>query len=282
MLVAETPAAYRFITQPEHGTQVGAFAAYWGTETFTAPTPRAPVVMAAAHHDAGWYDYDLAPHLVDGAPAGVLDTTREEWTRFYDHGIATVAERDPYAGLLCAMHGAGVRQGRYGTQSDLPDTSSEFAAFIDEQERRQRSLVDDLAAHPVYGAHVGDDDRQALSALHDGAVPDTDGPSGVYRNYRLLQTWDRLSLYCCTTTAHEEATIGPVPVRPDEPETELTLTPVDGGIEVEPFPFDTAPLATTVDTRTVPRSAFDPDDEASLVRAYYDAPRNSRTFRFVA
>jgi hypothetical protein len=238
--------------------------------------------MAAAHHDAGWYDYDLAPHLVDGAPAGVLDTTREEWTRFYDHGIETVAGRDPYAGLLCAMHGAGVRKGRYGTQSDLPDTADEFAGFIDEQERRQRALLEELTDHPVYGPHVGDADRDVLAALHDGVVPDGATGSGVYRNYRLLQAWDRLSLYCCTTVDHAEATVGPVPVRPGEPAVELTLTPVDDGISVEPYPFGTTPLTTVVDVRVVPRTAFEPGDEDGLVRAYYDAPLRSRTFRFVA
>ena len=58
MLVAEASDACRFITQPEHGTQVGRFADRWGNETFAQPAPSAPVTMAAALHDAGWYDSD--------------------------------------------------------------------------------------------------------------------------------------------------------------------------------------------------------------------------------
>jgi hypothetical protein len=259
MLVADGPDAYRFVTQPDHGRQVRRFADHWGTERFASPTPTAAVRMAAALHDAGWYDYDLAPHLVDGRPAGVLDTTREEWTRFYDHGIRTVAERDPYAGLLCAMHGAGVRKQRYGTQSDLPDTADEFAAFVDAQERRQQRLLDELSDHTVYASHVDDADRRVLDALHDGADVETGGErdSDLYRNYRLLQTWDRLSLYCCRQSTLDRTTV-PAPVRPGVSDVELTLDPVADGVRIDPYPFDTAPLTTTV-----------------------DAPVESATFRFV-
>lgn len=276
MIVAETADHYRFVTQPEHGTQVGRFADRWGNETFAEPTPLSPVVMAAVHHDAGWFDYDLAPHLVDGDPASVLDTTRAEWTRFYDHGIQTVVERDPYAGLLCAMHGAGVRRGRYGTQADLPNTADEFASFIDDQEARQRALVDQLTDET---AHVDDADRRALRALHDGTIPDVE--SGVFRNYRLLQTWDRLSLYCCTTVDHAETTLAPVPVSPDVADTDVSVVPVDRTTFVlDPYPFDTAPLSTAVRTRTVEKSAVDGDEDA-FCRAYYAAPFETVRFCFL-
>jgi len=277
MIVAETPDSYRFVTQPEHAAQVGRFAEAWGGGAFAEPSPRAPVVMAAALHDAGWHDYDLAPHLVDGTPASVLDTTREEWVAFYDHGIDEVTARDPYAGLLCAMHGAGVRRRRYGTHSDLPDTSDEFAAFIDAQESRQLSLVDRLADHDHYADHVDGTDRRALEALHDGRGPSAE--SDVVHNYRLLQTWDRLSLFCCTTVDHETARLGGVPVAPGEPDVELSVRPVDETtFAVDPFPFDESPLSAPVRTRTVPRDGVDSGTEADLVRSYYAAPVDTVTF----
>jgi hypothetical protein len=244
--------------------------------------------MAAALHDAGWYDHDLAPHLVDGEPAGVLDTTREEWAAFYDHGIAAVTERDPYAGLLCAMHGAGVRKRRYGTHADLPDSSEEFAAFIERQEARQRSLVDRLLESERDGGHVDEVDRRALEALHAGDTPEAE--SGVFRNYRLLQTWDRLSLYCCSAVDHGTTTMGSVPVAPGEPDTELSVVPVEDptdspteeAFEIEPYPFDESPVTTRLRTRAVGRDAFDAGDESDLVRAYYDAPRETVAFGFTA
>jgi hypothetical protein len=225
----------------------------------------------------------------------VLDTTREEWVEFYDHGIETVTERDQYAGLLCAMHGAGVRKRRYGTHADLPDSSEEFAAFVERQEARQRSLVDRLLESERDGSHVDEADREALRALHGGDTPETD--SGVFRNYRLLQTWDRLSLYCCTAVDHEATTVGSVPVAPGEPDTELSVVPVEGAVgpvegavgplaggtvEVEPYPFDESPVTTRVRARVVGRDAFDAGDEASLVRAYYEAPRETVEFGFTA
>lgn len=276
MIVAETRDGYRFVTQPEHGTQVGAFARAWGGGDFEPPTPFAPVVMAASHHDAGWYDYDLTPHVVDGTPASVLDTTREEWTTFYDHGIETVAERDAYAGLLCAMHGAGVRRRRYGTQSDLPDYTTEFSAFIEAQEDRQRALADSLVEGD---SPLDETDRRALGSLQNGTLPDVE--SGLYRNYRLLQTWDRLSLYCCTTVENRETTIGPAPVAPGTPDTDLTLTPDGDVIHVDPFPFEGESLTTAVRAREIPVTAFEQGDEQSLVRAYYDAPVTTLDFRFV-
>jgi hypothetical protein len=279
MIVAETPDAYRFVTQPEHGSQVERFAEAWGTDRFALPTPRAPVVMAAALHDAGWYDYDLAPRLVDGDPASVLDTGQEAWTAFYERGIRNVLERDPYAGLLCSMHGAGVRRRRYGTHADLPDSSDAFAGFVREQEATQRELVDRLADDRA--DHVGERDRVALSRLHDGTLPD--GESGVFRNYRLLQTWDRLSLYCCTTVDHTPATIGSVPVARGDADTELAIEPVgEGSFSLDPFPFGTAPLSAPVRARTVRRDAFDAGDERDLVRAYYAAPVETVDFSFVS
>ncbi|WP_152041848.1 DUF3891 family protein [Salinigranum salinum] len=280
MIVAETDSEYRFVSQPEHATQVGQFAHCWGNDTFADPTPKPPVAMAAALHDAGWADYDLAPHLVDGAPAGFLDTTPEEWTAFYDHGIEVVTARDRYAGLLCAMHGAGVRRGRYGT-SDGHEVAEAFAAFVDAQEARQRALVDHLVADDHDAAHVTATDREVLEDLHAGRDPDAE--SGVFRNYRLLQVWDRLSLYCCDAAVHEETTIGAVPVAPGVPDVDLSVVPVDETtFALDPFPFDGSPVSTRVRTRTVSRDAFAPDDDAALVRAYHAVPVDTAQFRLVA
>jgi hypothetical protein len=155
VIAAATEEDYRFVTQPGHTEQVGRLAGHWGNDTFAAPTPRAPVVMAAACHDAGWHDHDLAPYLVDGERAGVLDTRGVDRLLRPRHGAA--AERDPYAGLLCAMHGAGVRKRRYGTRADLPDSAERFAAFVDHLPESER-----------YWDHTDEVNRAASRALHGG------------------------------------------------------------------------------------------------------------------
>jgi hypothetical protein len=192
------------------------------------------------------------------------------------------------------MHGAGVRRERYGTHGDLADVSAEFAAFVGRQESRQRTLLDRLRAHDRYGSDVDEADRRALAALHAGDRPATD--SGVFRDYRLLQVWDRLSLHCCRAVEHGAATIGSVPVAPGDPDTELSVTPVGGStFEIDPFPFRDATVVTRVRTRRVDRSAVSADGggdeggsgdergcEDELVRAYYDAPVETVRFEFVA
>ena len=115
MIVAETAAGYQFVTQPDHAALAGQFADHWGREEFDRPEPFAPVVLAAYAHDDGWRDYDRRPHL-DGAghPVDFRDMPPDVWTDLYDDGIDAVAETDTYAGLLVSMHGAGLRNQRYG------------------------------------------------------------------------------------------------------------------------------------------------------------------------
>lgn len=277
MLVADGPDAYRLVTQPEHADQVGRIAEAWGGEGFETADPETPAVMAAYLHDAGWWEYDLGPHLGPGGrPVDLLETDRESWTSFYESGIDWVADRDRYAGLLASLHGAGVRRERYGTQPEMPDYTAEFGSFVDREEHRQRGLLSWLTEHrPLL---VDDADHDALEALHRSGS--YGGESRLWRNYRLLQAWDRLSLYCCTRWTPVEATIGPVPVGPDTPDTTLTLTPLDGQhIQVDPFPFRDDTVSLPVRARTIPVRSY--DGTRDLAWAYYEARRDSVDVSFV-
>lgn len=281
MIVASTESGYRLVTQNEHGEQVGRLAAAWGGGAFAPPEPRAAVRMAAALHDAGWWEYDFAPHLAKGKPASVLDATHDEWTGFYDHGIARVAERDRYVGLLCALHGAGVRRQRYGTQPSMSDSSTEYDAFVEEQECRQRGLLDALFDDPLYETDVTEADRAVLETIQRTGSSDDERESGVWRNFRLLEAWDRLSLYCCRNAPLEPTTLDPVPTAPGEPDGSLELTPLDETtVRLDPYPFDQSPLETPVRARTIPAHEY--ADEAALREAYYEAPLERVPFAFVA
>ncbi|WP_142860521.1 DUF3891 family protein [Salinigranum halophilum] len=281
MIVATSEAGYRLVTQNEHGAQVGQLAAAWGGDAFAAPDPRAAVRMAAALHDAGWWEHDFAPRLVDGAPASVIEASHDDWTAFYDHGIVSVAERDPYAGLLCALHGAGVRRQRYGTQPSMSDRTAAYASFIETQEDRQRELLDALVDDPQYAAVVTEADRAVLTELRETGSVDGPTDSGVWRNFRLLEAWDRLSLYCCRNADPEPTTLEPVPLTPDAADVALELTPVDATtVRLDPYPFVRSPMAVPVRARTIP--ARDYGTETALRTAYYDAPLESVPFEFVA
>ncbi len=280
MIVARAPTGYRLVTQTEHGEQVGRLAAAWGGEAFAPPEPGAAVRMAATLHDAGWWEHDFAPHLVDGEPASVLEATHDDWAAFYDRGIASVARRDPYAGLLCALHGAGVRRQRYGTQPSMPDATEEYAAFVGEQECRQRELLDALFDDSRYGTLIGEADRAMLEEIQRTGSYEGTRESGVWRNYRLLEAWDRLSLYCCRHADPEPTTLEPVPTAPGDPDVAIAVSPVDETTaRLDPYPFEESPVRAPVRARTIP--ARDYATESALREAYYDAPVEPVPFAFV-
>jgi hypothetical protein len=92
-------------------------------------------------------------------------------------------------------------------------------------------------------------------------------------NYRLLQIWDNLSLYFSCQEPFEEY-LEPVPTSYDCAEGEgarITLTPVGKNrVKVDPYPFDTAPLAFQLIARRLPQITF--PSEAAFRKAFYGAP----------
>lgn len=275
MLVVETDDGYRIVAQTEHASLAGRFAERWGNERFDVPNPKAATRAAAHVHDNGWATWDLYPHLADdGTPIDLFEVPAAEWRRFYERGIDAAAELDPYAGLLVSMHGSGVRRRRYGTVPSMPDRSDEYASFVDREETRQRRLAADLRGSDRYGDHVGDDAVAMLETLHQ--TGSYDGDASVWRNYCLLQFWDRLALYFSREVSLGETTIGPVPRSVDE-WTDVSVTPVDAAtVELDPYPFDADPLTARLRERTVPGGTY--RTEADLCEAYYQTDLETTRF----
>jgi len=277
MLVADGPDRYRVIGQTEHANQVGRIADHWGNDAFDVARPQVAAPIAAYTHDNGWWEWDLTPELRDGDPVNLLEVDAPDWTAFYERGIENAVGVDPYAGLLVSMHGSGVRRRRYGTQPSLPSFADEFAEFIAGQERRQRALVGSLRGSERYGDLVGDATADLLTTLHESGRADGAG-SPVWHHYKLLQAWDRLSLYCCLDTSPSADTIGPVPSGPST-DVDIALEPVDDTtVRLDPYPFDTSPVSLPVRSRSIPRRAY--DDQATLTEAYYAARQERVPFSF--
>ncbi len=263
MLVAETETEYRFVTQPAHAALAGRLAEMWVREDDTAAT--APeVAMATYNHDNGWWAYDRRPHLTDdGTPVGVGDVPAETWVEFYESGIDSVVELDPYAGLLASLHGSGLRRERYGLTDGPPSDHAAYDEFVDREERRQRRLA-------AEEGRLSSADEAALATLHQtGTVDDTE--SRLWREYRLLETWDICSIALCTATAGATTEI------PTAPSADVLVEAVDDAtVTVEPYPFETSPLTVQVPTRTVEKESF--DTESALCREYY---RTTEEFRSI-
>ena len=92
----------------------------------------------------------------------------------YRAGIEGAAARDPAAGLLVSLHGQGLYEGRRGLDAGPATPRSErepqVQAFLAEQDEVQAGLRARIGAGPAL-------DEWASAA------------------YRLLQTWDVLSLF---------------------------------------------------------------------------------------
>jgi len=121
-----------------------------------------------------------------------------------------VSEEDPYAGLLVSMHGAGIYRQRYGRDPALGLTR---AAEVQE-------LVDAFVAEQ----EAGFDERIARLGVEE---------EERWRDYELLQLYDRLSLYFCMrdVEAGEPAEVQGYELEPLGP----------WRIRMRPFPFEESP-----------------------------------------
>jgi len=289
VIVAETADGYQFVTQPDHAALAGQFADAWGSESVDRPEPAGSLVLAAYAHDTGWQSYDRRPRLADGDPVDFREMRPDTWIDLYDEGIDAVAGMDAYAGLLVSMHGAGLRNRRYGLSPEWPETPTAYREFVDREQRRQRRLLDGLldeeadlpdeggAADEGRDAPVSEADRDLLRTLHgDERVPD--GYDGrLWADYRRLQAWDALSLaFCITDDPPGYDEVGAVPTSGPREEATLTVTRAGAGeYTIDPYPFHESPLTVTVPVRTVTAPIA---DGAPLARAYYAAGRETRRF----
>ena len=172
----ETDGTLGLISQNDHALVSGMLAAHWGNARFDRPRPYDSVVRAAAFHDRGWIDYEAKPTIdAAGRPPNYREVPLDErqmrafmWTGDWLGGI------DPYSGLLAAKHRTGLWQNRYEAIK-VPSLVNrgamkpEIADFIARSEARQHDVEAGLDA------------------------------AEVKTNYRLLQIWDMISLYLCST-----------------------------------------------------------------------------------
>lgn len=257
------------IRQTDHAKQCALFVHHWGNEHTDPPAPREPLVHAAAEHDNGWAEWEAHPTLdpTTGQPWQFVDLPADEHIALYQRGIARSAQYDPYSGLLVSMHGVGLYNDRYGTWPRPSGSRSLTAAqralvatYVAEQEALQARLRQAAAADPRYAAWTTD--------------------AAIWRAYKLLQVWDRLSLQFCWRGA-ASGEIAPAPLRADAPDATLVCEG-DGvwTLRLRPYPFDRSPVELPVAARLVPdRRYTSPED---FLATYQAAEPIELPFRAVA
>ena len=247
------------ISQNDHALVSGTLAAHWGNVRFSKPTPFDSVVRAAAFHDRGWIDYEAKPTVdASGRPPNYRDVPLDEnqlrafmWTGDWLGGI------DPYSGLLAAKHRTGLWQNRYDTIK-VPELvnrgtlKAEIKAFIERSELRQHAI------------EIGLD------------------PVEVKTNYRLLQIWDMISLYLCSTATLKPLELGPVPLSYGTSEqVVLKLQPINATtIAVSPSPFDLPSVTVGFVYKTVSMQPY--ADSEAFREDYFKAPLKFAQFELVA
>ena len=249
MIVSTCNGHFQLIRQTDHAELSGMLAEHWGNDTFGRPEPLAPMVLAAALHDDGWREWESHPRInpATHVPYQFTELPVPEHLAFYLRGVEQVIARDRYAGLMVSMHCEGLYNGRYGIDPSLPP--AQFPPDVRHLVQQSRERLE---------AQQRDLRRQ----LREAGTPATDlEEKHVWANYKLLQIFDRLSLFLCMPPLRER-TLGPAPVGYEDRDVELRLRPVDDRtVGITPYPFGATPLRVSVKAKMIPHKRYDNDEQ---------------------
>lgn len=233
MIVSRRPQGLVLVRQVDHQEQCALMADAWGNAAFDRIAPFDPVIAAAACHDEGWRAWEEAPRTIDGSPVDFTEIDRPTHVVLYRAGIRAARARDARTGLLVSMHGQGLYEGRGGLDPGPPprraDRPPVVQAFLEEQDVAQDELRGAIGEGPEL-------ERWAWAA------------------YRLLQTWDALSLHFTWRglLAGRDLTLPQVPREVGDPGVDLHVRP-DGPMAciLSPWPFSADEVALPVRARAI-------------------------------
>ncbi len=225
MIVQEIPDGLLLFRQTDHALLSGAFAVAWGSDTIPAPARRPSILVAAARHDDGWAEWELAPRLgAGGEPVDFIHIPVSEHVELYRRGIDLVESEDPYAGLVASLHGERLYTRPFYPGMDpriqhLQGRDLELAtAYVDGERKRQERLV----------GITGDD------ASEEG--------------WRLLQVWDRLSLLVCMQALDKPFDQTLPPISGVDGDVQIVARGTGGGdVVCDPYPFTTNPASFAIE-----------------------------------
>lgn len=238
MIVSARAGGMLLVRQVDHQDQCGLMADAWGNGGFERPEPYGPVALAARVHDEGWRAWEREPGVDgDGAPVNFSDIDRTTHVALYREGIREAAARDDRAGLLVSLHGQGLYEGRRGLDPGPPTPREErppaVRAFLAEQDEVQRGLRERIGPGPELDAWA-------------------------WAGYRLLQTWDVMSLFLTWARLWDrgEVALPQTPRAVGDPGAEVRLRRRDEEVTCGPWPFRDRAVELPVAGRTVPARPY--------------------------
>jgi hypothetical protein len=263
MLRMKTETGWWLITHPDHARLAGAFAAAWGNEEFRRPEPRDRVLHGIATHDDGWAARDAHPLVTrEGKPSAFSTELVGKYSAFEEIDLADylavreravriIAEEDPYAGLLIAMH-------TYNLLTEHADRSTIAAdglVLLDEFLAQQRAYQSEL--------------MRAIAA-DDSLAAEQRGEAMIREHFRLLQACDNLSLLTCVAFDRPADLLHPLPLN-DGGAAEVEVRPLgERHFRLAPWPFEKTELTFQFPARHVSGRRF--SSAASLDEKFQDAP----------
>jgi hypothetical protein len=246
------------IRQTDHAYLAGFFARELGNEAFAKPEPFASFCLAAAEHDNGWQEWELAPGVDPKTFAAYTFMTvpTEEHISLYQHGIERVVKADMYAGMLVAGHCMGLYDRAHAT---IPGYSAKYVKSAEQHHANdflQRLRLQQL--------------RLKVDLRGNAAMKPYTDEKLVKANQQRLDALDRLSLYFCLG-AHNDTTIEGVPVNDEGGEVDWELRSLGSEeFSLAPYPFRRDPLEFAILARRIPKARY--TDDVELQKALVAAP----------
>jgi hypothetical protein len=262
----ESESGWWLITHPDHARLAGAFAEAWGNAQFRRPEPRARVLHGIATHDEGWAARDAHPCITrEGKPSAFSTELVGKYSAFEEIDLADylavreravriIAEQDPYAGLLIAMHTYNLLTAHADRSTIALDQLPLLDAFLGRQREYQRQLI----------ARIDDDD--SLKAEEKDAAT-------IEEHFRLLQACDNLSLLTCVAFGSPANLLHPLPLN-DGGVAEVRVLPVaERHFRLDPWPFEPAQMTFRFPARHVEGHRFATHED--IETAFAAAPLES-------
>jgi hypothetical protein len=244
------------IRQTDHAFLSGFFAREWGNEVFSRPEPFASFCLAAAEHDNGWQEWELAAGVDPRTflPHSFMSVPTQEHIALYQRAIERVVKVDLYAALLVSMHCMELYD---KSKATIPGYSAKYVRAHEQQ----------LATDFVQRLRLQQVRLKVDLRKNESMKPYLDD-NAIKLNARRLEAVDRLSLYFCLGSG-EDTSIDGVPVNDGGgKEVDWQVRPSgENQFTISPYPFRRDPLEFAILARRIPKRRYVDEGELQAVLA---------------
>ena len=249
MLRMESETGWWLIRHPDHARLAGDFAAAWGNEVFRRPEPRTRVLYGIAAHDDGWAARDAHPSITgQGKPSAFSSELVGKYSAFEeidiaeylavrDRAVRTIAEGDPYAGLLISMHTYNLLTAHADRTTIAAEGLVLLDAFLERQRAYQAELLSAIVSDPTL-------------------TPLEKSEQTILEHFRLLQACDNLSLLSCVAYSRPAHLLHPLPLNDGSTAEVKVIAITPRHFRLSPWPFAESELTFRFPARHVSGHVF--------------------------